>query len=109
MALSINAKLKAHSRPKIITTLMKYTTHSIVSQLAVLQAEEKHARNSVPKCPCKLLQPADQPIAGSGSLEGHFGTGLRARFSSAWSTVDCDYYELWGAENFFNNRKLQKT
>ena len=30
MAWSIYAILKAHSRPKIITTLMKYTTHSIV-------------------------------------------------------------------------------
>ena len=59
------------------------------SQPAVLQAEEKRARNSVPKCPCKLLQPADRPMAGSSSLEGHFGTGLRARYSSAWSNVGC--------------------
>ena len=50
---------------------------------------KRHARNSV-KCPCKLLQPADRPMAGSSSLEGHFGTGLRARFSSAWSNVGCD-------------------
>ena len=28
-------------------------------------------------------------MAGSSSLEGHFGTGLRARFSSAWSNVGC--------------------
>ena len=51
--------------------------------------QKKRARNSVPKCPCKLLQPADRPMAGSSSLEGHFGTGLRARFSSAWSNVGC--------------------
>ena len=51
--------------------------------------QKKRARNSVPKCPCKLLQPADRPMAGSSSLEGHFGTGLRARFSSAWSNVEC--------------------
>ena len=60
------------------------------SQPAVLQAEEKRARNSVPKCPCKLLQPANRPMAGSSSLEGHFGTGLHARFSSAWSTAGCE-------------------
>ena len=48
-------------------------------------------RNSVPKCPCKLLQPANWPMAGSSSLEGHFGTGLRARFSSAWSNVECAF------------------
>ena len=51
--------------------------------------KKKSMRNSVPKCPCKLLQPADQPMAGSSSLEGHFGTGLRACFSSAWSNVEC--------------------
>ena len=28
-------------------------------------------------------------MAGSSSLEGHFGTGLRSRFSSAWSNVGC--------------------
>ena len=60
-----------------------------ITPSAVFQAEEKRARNSVPKCPCKLLQPADWPMAGSGSLEGHFGTGLLARFSSAWSNVGC--------------------
>ena len=38
---------------------------------------------------CKLLQPADRPMAGSSSLDGHFGTGLRARLSSAWSNVEC--------------------
>ena len=52
--------------------------------------QKKRARNSVPKCPCKLLQPADRPMAGSSSLKGHFGTGLLARFSSAWSNVGCD-------------------
>ena len=51
--------------------------------------QKKRARNSVPKCPCKLLQPADRPMAGSSSLEGHFGTGLCTRFSSAWSNVEC--------------------
>ena len=66
-----------------------------VPQPAVLQAEEKRARNSVPKCPCKLLQPADWPMAGSSSLEGHFGTGLCVRFSSAWSNVECDSPNLF--------------
>ena len=51
--------------------------------------QKKHMRNSVPKCLCKLLQPANWPMAGSSSLEGHFRTGLRARFSSAWSNVEC--------------------
>ena len=60
---------------------------STAEQYSKLQ--KKRARNSVPKCPCKLLQPADRPMAGSSSLEGHFGTGLRARFSSAWSNVEC--------------------
>ena len=60
---------------------------STAEQYSKLQ--KKRARNSVPKCPCKLLQPADRPMAGSSSLEGHFGTGLRARFSSAWSNVGC--------------------
>ena len=49
----------------------------------------KSARVTVSKCPCKLLQPADRPMAGSSSLEGHFGTGLCTRFSSAWSNVEC--------------------
>ena len=34
-------------------------------------------------------------MAGSGSLEGHFGTSLRARFSSAWSNVGCGYYKFF--------------
>ena len=51
--------------------------------------QKKQARNSVPKCLCKLLQPVDRPMTGSSSLEGHFGTGLRSRFSSAWSNVEC--------------------
>ena len=51
--------------------------------------QKKRAHNSVPKCPCNLLQSADQPMAGSSSLEGHFGTGLCTRFSSAWSNVEC--------------------
>ena len=29
--------------------------------------QKKRTRNSVPKCPCKLLQPADWPMAGSSS------------------------------------------
>ena len=60
--------------------------------------QTKHARNSVPKCPCKLLQPADLPMACSSSLEGHFGTGLHAHFpqlgimlnvvKTIWSAVE---------------------
>ena len=34
-------------------------------------------------------------MAGSSSLEGHFGTGLRARFSSAWSTAGCGIDLPW--------------
>ena len=56
----------------------------------LLQAEEKRARNPVPKCPSKLLEPAIGRSAGWSSLQGHFGTELRARFSSAWSTAGCE-------------------
>ena len=31
-------------------------------------------------------------MAGSSSLDGHFGTGIYARFSSAWSNVECGLY-----------------
>ena len=67
--------------------LGKMLCRATAEQYSKLQ--KKRARNSVPKCPCKLLQPADRPMAGSSSLEGHFGIGLRARFSSAWSNVEC--------------------
>ena len=33
-------------------------------------------------------------MAGSSGLEGHFWTGLRARFSSAWSNVGCGVTQL---------------
>ena len=46
----------------------------------LLQAEEKRARNPVPKCPSKLLEPAIGRSAGWSSLQGNFGTELRARF-----------------------------
>ena len=72
--------------------------------------QKKRARNSVPKCPCKLLQPADRPMAGSSSLEGHFGTGLRARFSSAWSNVGCGWiHPLAQNPNFLEDLNCQKT
>ena len=51
--------------------------------------QKKRARNPVPICPFNQLQPADRPLAGWGCLKGHFGTELRARFSSAWSNVEC--------------------
>ena len=66
-------------------------TVSLVSALAlpsVASASPEYVTQSK-KFPCKLLQPADRPMAGSSSLEGHFGTGLHARFSSAWSTAGC--------------------
>ena len=50
------------------------------SHPTLLQAEEKRARNPVPKCPSKLLEPAIGRSAGWSSLQGHFGTELRARF-----------------------------
>ena len=50
------------------------------SHPTLLQAEEKHARNPVPKCPSKPLEPAIGQSAGWSSLQGHFGTELRARF-----------------------------
>ena len=46
----------------------------------LLQAEEKRARNPVPKCPSKLLEPAISQLTGWSSLQGHFGTELRAHF-----------------------------
>ena len=73
-----------------------YSPHG--QQYSILQ--KKRAGNSVPKCPCKLLQPADWPMAGSSSLEGHFGTGLCVRFSSAWSNVECDSPNLFFYLNY---------
>ena len=63
--------------------------------------QKKRSCNSVPKCPSKLFQSADRPMAGLSSLEGHFGTGLQARFSSAWSTAGC-------APNIYMHHQFQK-
>ena len=73
----------------IFPRIFKSIHQSRITAEQYSKLQKKRARNSVPKCPCKLLQPADRPMAGSSSLEGHFGTGLRARFSSAWSNVGC--------------------
>ena len=58
----------------------KQRTSKVYTQPAVLQAEEKRARNPVPKCPSKLLEPAIGQSAGWSSLQGHFGTELHTRF-----------------------------
>ena len=55
--------------------------------------QKKRARNPVPICPFNQLQPANRPLAGWGCLKGHFGTELRARFSSAWSNVEFEWYK----------------
>ena len=50
-------------------------THS-----TLLQAKEKCVRKPVPKCPSKLLEPVIGQSADWSSLQGHFGTELRAHF-----------------------------
>ena len=73
------------------------------SQPAVLQAEEKRARNPVPKCPSKLLEPAIGRSAGWSSLQGHFGTELRARFFCSLeycSAVPTTYCMVWAVGTF---------
>ena len=73
------------------TDTLSFLCSNLLTAEQYSKLQKKRARNSVPKCLCKLLQPADWPMAGSSSLEGHFGTGLRARFSSAWSNVGCAF------------------
>ena len=71
----------------------------VFSHPTLLQAEEKRACNPVPKCPSKLLEPAIGRSAGWSSLQGHFGTELRARFfcrmEYRWPWVGLGYiYEI---------------
>ena len=87
--------------------LLTSQTHS-----TLLQAEEKRARNSVPKCPFKQPQPASGRSAGWSWLKGQIGTGLRARFFCSfeyrWPCQKSTHFYGPAHHQHFGNEKLQK-
>ena len=78
-------------KKKLVENMARTDSRYGAPHSTLLQAEEKRARNPVPKCFSKLLEPAIGRSAGWSSLKGHFGTELHARFFCRMQ-----YRWLWG-------------